>query len=185
MTIARSRRPVAAVAAAVLCIGIVPASASAAPSPGPADAVRQHQRDERRANFDGRVPDARTLTALRTKQRSAGVTKLDKGLGAQGLVDIDPATGTARRVARVDGFLTTASDKPAKEIATGYVAANPEVFGLSAAETAALRLRKDYVDIDGTHHLSFEQVVGGVPVFGNGVKAAVTKHGELVPTPFS
>ncbi|GLY99477.1 M36 family metallopeptidase [Actinoplanes sp. NBRC 103695] len=174
------RRSVAIAAASVLGIGIVPASASAAPAPGPADAVRKHQRDDRLANFDGRTPDARTLTALRTKQRSAGVTKLDKGLGAQGLVDIDPATGTARRVARIDGFLTAASDKPAKEIAAGYLAANPDAFGLSGTEVAALRLRKDYVDIDGTHHLSFEQVVGNVPVFGNGVKADITSDGKLI-----
>src|SRR5262245_42405368 len=113
------RRGVAVAAAAVLGIGIVPATASAAPAPGadPAAAVRAHRPDDRRANFDARVPDARTLAALRTKKKPAGVAQLDQSLGLQGIVDIDPVTGTARRVARLDGFLTAASDRPATEIA--------------------------------------------------------------------
>src|SRR4029450_6188556 len=35
-------------------------------------------------------------------------------------------------------------------------------------------------DIAGTHHLSFIQTVGGVPVFGNGLKAHVTETGQLI-----
>ena len=162
-------------AATVLGIGAVPASASAAPDPVPGAAAAHHDQ-KRRANFDARTPDARTLTALRTAKKPAAVTKLHEGLGTQGLVDIDPATGTARRVARLDGFLTAASGKPAKDIVAAYLAANAGVFG----DTAALRLRKDYVDVGGTHHLRYEQMVGDVPVFGNGVKADVTKNGELI-----
>ena len=45
---------------------------------------------------------------------------------------------------------------------------------------ANLTLRQDYVDIDGTHHLSFIQSVGATPVFGNGLKAHVTKDGRLL-----
>ena len=58
--------------------------------------------------------------------------------------------------------------------------AHADVFGLSAAEVAGLTLRKDYVDIAGTHHLSFVQSVGGVTVFGNGLKAHVAKNGRLI-----
>src|SRR5262249_53995097 len=54
------------------------------------------------------------------------------------------------------------------------------VFGLTAADVAGLKLRQDYVDVDGTHHLSFQQVIGGVTVFGNGLKAHVTKDGRLI-----
>ncbi|GIM93612.1 M36 family metallopeptidase [Paractinoplanes toevensis] len=178
MTSARARRTVAAAASIVLGIGAVPASASAAPGPGPAT-VRDHHR-ERRAGFDTRTPDARTLVALRAARPAAGVTRLHEGLGPQGIVDLDPETGTARRVAKLDGFLTAAGREPAKEIATGYLIAHPDVFGLSATEVAALRLRKDYVDIDGTHHLSFQQMVGDVPIFGNGVRADVAKDGRLI-----
>ncbi|MFG1610356.1 hypothetical protein ACGFIO_40540, partial [Actinoplanes sp. NPDC049265] len=163
----------AVAAAAVLGIGAVPAPASASPDPG---AVREHQGPNRRANFDARTPDAQTLTASRTKRQPAEVVKLHESLGVQGIVDIDPVTGTARRVARLDGFLTGESGKPARDVAVGYLAAYPGVFG----QTSALRLRKDYVDVDGTHHLSFVQMVGEVPVFGNGVKADVTRSGQLI-----
>ncbi|GGK81418.1 M36 family metallopeptidase [Mangrovihabitans endophyticus] len=179
MTSVPTRRSVAAIAAAVLGVGAVPASASAAPDPGP-DTVRARHHDDRRANFDARTPDARTLATLRTARRPADVTKLRSGLGTQGLVDIDPVTGTARRVARLDGFLTAPSSRPATKIATGYLAAHPEAFGLDTAEIGDLRLRKDYTDVDGTHHLSFQQMVGEVPVFGNGVKADIAKDGRLI-----
>ncbi|GAA0573607.1 hypothetical protein GCM10010172_67770 [Paractinoplanes ferrugineus] len=165
-------------AAATLGIGAVPVPAPAAPRPGPATSDRHHE--HRRAGFDARTPDARTLLRLRSAPRPAGVVKLHDELGVQGVVDLDPQTGTARRVARLDGFLTAASRKPAKEIVVAYLAAHPAAFGLSAAEIAALRLRKDYVDIDGTHHLSFEQMVGDVPVFSNGVRADVTGDGRLI-----
>ncbi|MEV6633648.1 M36 family metallopeptidase [Actinoplanes sp. NPDC051470] len=162
MTSARARRAVAVASAVLLGIGVVPVPASAAPRPEPG----------RRVHFDARTLQPGAPGA----HRPAAVTRLHEGLGPQGLVDIDPVTGTARRVARLDGFLTAASAKPAKEIVAGYLAANPGVFG----DTAALRFRKDYVDVDGTHHLSYEQVVGNVPVFGNGVKADVTRNGELI-----
>ena len=54
------------------------------------------------------------------------------------------------------------------------------MFGLNADELARLHLRRDYVDIAGTHHLSFVQSVGGVPVFGNGLQANVAKNGRLI-----
>ncbi|MFG1610650.1 hypothetical protein ACGFIO_42020, partial [Actinoplanes sp. NPDC049265] len=96
----RSRRSVAVAAAAVLGIGAVPASANAAPAPDPGAVAARHKQD-RRANFDGRTPDARTLTALKTARKPAEVVKLHESLGVQGIVDIDPVTGTARRVARL------------------------------------------------------------------------------------
>ena len=36
------------------------------------------------------------------------------------------------------------------------------------------------MDIAGTHHLSFIQSVGGITVFGNGVKAHVAEDGRLI-----
>jgi Zn-dependent metalloprotease len=111
---------------------------------------------------------------------SAGVRNLRKQLGIQGIVQMDGLTATPRRVARTDGFLTGRSTRSPSAIALDYVRGKPDVFGLSAAEVSGLTLRKDYVDIAGTHHLSFIQTVGGVPVFGNGLKAHVSKRGELI-----
>ena len=110
----------------------------------------------------------------------AGVTALRKQLGQQGNITIDPLTGTARNVSRLDGFLTGSSNQAAKAIALSYLSAHPDVFGLDSTGIGRLALRQDYVDIAGTHHLSFEQTVGGVPLFGNGVQANVTKAGQLI-----
>ena len=81
---------------------------------------------------------------------------------------------------RLDGFLTGASGASAQSIALGYVQRNRDAFGLDAAAFGSLSLARDYVSIDGTHHLSFVQAIGGVTVFGNGLKANVTADGRLI-----
>ncbi len=103
-----------------------------------------------------------------------------KQLGTQGVLELDPATGTARQVARLDGYLTSASGAAPEDIARKYLRAHPDVFGLSAGQVNGLTLRKQYTDIAGTRHLSFVQSVDGVPVFGNGVKAHVARDGRLI-----
>ncbi|HKT01053.1 MAG TPA: M36 family metallopeptidase [Rugosimonospora sp.] len=122
----------------------------------------------------------RTRAARMTAQPKSGVTALRRELGSQGIVSLDPLTSTARSVSRLDGFLTGPSRRSAATIALNYVTAHPDVFGLDATGVSRLSLRRDYVDIAGTHHLSFIQAVSGVPVFGNGIQANVTKDGQLV-----
>lgn len=111
---------------------------------------------------------------------AAGAQSLRQTLGSQGIFQIDRTTGTPRQVARLDGFLTGPSKAAPEKIARSYLAAHRQEFGLDAADLAGLTLRKDYVDIAGTHHLSFTQNVGGVEVFGSGVKAHITKAGRLI-----
>jgi extracellular elastinolytic metalloproteinase len=60
------------------------------------------------------------------------------------------------------------------------VRAHDDVFRLGAAALQALKLRRDYVDALGTHHLSWQMMVKGVPVFGNGLRANVTRSGRLL-----
>jgi extracellular elastinolytic metalloproteinase len=140
---------------------------------------------DKAAFYDSRT-DPSNAKALRNKATqlsatpAAGVTALRKELGTQGVVSIDPLTSTARSVSRLDGFLTMPSRQPAATIALDYVRGHQDVFGLDAAAVARLVLRRDYVDIADTHHLSFIQSFGGVPVFGNGVQANVAKDGQLI-----
>ena len=89
-------------------------------------------------------------------------------------------TGTLRFVGRLDGFLTRPSARPAADIAIDYVRANLTAFGLSEADLGTFHFRQDYVDILGTHHLSWVQRVGGVEAFPNGLKANVTADGRLI-----
>jgi extracellular elastinolytic metalloproteinase len=182
-----SRRLGAAAAGTLLLAGVASAPAYAAPKP--ARAATGHE-PQRRADYDSRetlgtattAAPAASLRALTTDTTSntSAVKALHDQLGVQGIVDIDRSTGTPRRVAKLDGFLTGPSRKKPVSVALDYVAAHPEIFFLDKKGVAGLELRQDYVDIEGTHHLSFIQSVGGVPVFGNGLKAHVTKDGRLL-----
>ena len=96
------------------------------------------------------------------------------------MLELDPSTGTARQVARLDGYLTSASGADPEDIARQYLRAHPDVFGLTAGQIQGLTLRKQYTDVAGIRHLSFVQSVDGVPVFGNGVKANVARDGRLI-----
>jgi hypothetical protein len=168
-------------AGAALAVGIVPAVISAAPAmaaPHPSRAAASAAKGNYDARHDpgitGALDAAATMLAAKP---SAAVSNMRAALGDQGIVDVDPLTGTPRQVARLDGFLTGPSRKPAVRVARDYLKAHADLFGV---DPATLTLGRDYVDIDGTHHLSFLQRVGDVPVFGNGIRADVAKNGALV-----
>ena len=134
--------------------------------------------DSRTSGRAGRAAQARA-DQMAASPRPA-TAALRKSLGSQGLLEPDGVTGTFRQVGRTDGFLTTPGPASAKSIVLGYLRDNKVALGLTDDGIAALSLRKDYVSTDGTHHLSFQQVSKGVPVFGNGVKANVTRDGRLL-----
>jgi extracellular elastinolytic metalloproteinase len=123
---------------------------------------------------------ARRDARLTPAEQRPGVRQLRKQLGTQGVLELDPTTGTARQVAKLDGYLTSASGAGPEDIAREYLRAHPDVFGLTAGQVQGLTLRKQYTDVAGTRHLSFVQTVDGVPVFGNGVKANVARDGRLI-----
>ncbi|MFD0517235.1 M36 family metallopeptidase [Paractinoplanes durhamensis] len=184
-----TRRVGAATAGVLLLAGLLPTTAQAAPEPGKGAAATDRQQPDRRADYDSRAglgaaaaaqPTAALAAKVVPQAPTAAANKLRDSLGVQGIVEIDKSTGTPRRVARLDGFLTVKSKQKPEKIARDYLAAHADVFGLDAAGIANLTLRQDYVDVEGTHHLSFVQTVGGIPVFGNGLKAHITKTGQLV-----
>jgi extracellular elastinolytic metalloproteinase len=186
--------------AALLVGGLVPSSAfaaglvpSAAPVPAATDPAPESPVGSQGAEADGpgdkpEYYDARNDPAVRpalqkraaTLDAQPEVRKLRRGLGTEGIVDMDPVTGTPRKVARTDGFLTGPSEAAPRAVALSYVRRHNEAFRLSEADLDRLELRKDYVDVEGTHHLSFQQSVDGVPVFGNGLKAHVSRDGRLI-----
>ncbi|BCJ36087.1 hypothetical protein Athai_35900 [Actinocatenispora thailandica] len=186
---ARRRRrllPVlAGLSGALLLAATAPAQSAPAGRAAPGGAARSAD-PLPLANYDARTDDPgarRTLAARDARaaaKPAAGVAALRHRLGTEGIVDIDPLTGTARQVANTDGYLTgTSSARPA-DVALRYVRAHRDVFGLSDAAVADLALRRDYVDVAGTHHLSYTQSVAGVPVFGNGLQANVSRTGRLI-----
>ncbi|WBQ05782.1 M36 family metallopeptidase [Kribbella sp. CA-293567] len=169
---------------AVSAGGGATAATTATPDPkASAERTKSIEAKERKGNYDARTPGARTNYARAAKavgKETAASEKFRNSLGSQGVVSVDPNTGTPEQVTKLNGFLTAPSSKKATEIALGYVKAHPEVFKLSASDLGTLKLRKDYVDDLGTHHISWVQEVDGIEVFSNGLKANVTKKGELI-----
>ncbi len=171
------RRWFAAVSVALLIGGLVIVAAPGAaqqPEPLPRSPIA-------RSREDGFLDSRSVGSAVGVSRRVADARlALAQRLGSQGVVDADAITGTLRFVGRLDGFLTGPSAGAAKAVAMDYVRANLAAFGLSQSDLRTFRLRSDYVDIIGTHHLSWVQRVGGVQAFPNGLKANVTREGRLI-----
>ncbi len=162
-----------------------PQGANAGPAPAGTHATGGQATGDKAPFYDSRADaSSRQVLRVRAAQQAAaarpGLKALRTALGVQGVIAIDPLTATPRTVSRLDGFLTGPSRSAPSAVVTGYIRGNPDVFGLNSADLATLRLRRDYVDVAGVHHLSWVQYAGNVPVFGNGLKAAVTKDGRLV-----
>jgi len=173
----------AATVLVVSAAGGATAAQTAGPDQGKSAPAEKVEGKEQKGNYDARTPSARTTYARAAKvagKETAASEKFRNSLGTQGVVEVDPNTGTPAQVTKLDGFLTGKSAKKAQDVALNYVKAHPEVFKLAEADRATLKLRKDYVDDLGTHHVFWTQVVDGVEVFGNGLKANVTKNGQLI-----
>ena len=148
---------------------------------GTAGAVGPAKKQEGRSFFDVRLePAALGQEARTTASMRAAQAGLRDSLGFQGVVDIDRLTGTPRVVARLDDFLTGASEGGAEEVALGYVREHAGAFGLDTGDIAALRLTRAYTDIGGTTHLRWVQTYDGIPALDNGLSASVTHDGRLV-----
>ncbi|CAN5724903.1 hypothetical protein BH18ACT15_BH18ACT15_12060 [soil metagenome] len=177
-------RGVAVVGAIALTIAMLqPAPGNVAKAK--AQAKDNLKRTEAKGFFDARTSGGagralRQRDADLAAKPSVGIAKLRRSLGAEGVIDLDPLTGTPRVVGRVDGFLTRSSGASASSVALGYVRSHDSVFGLSGRAVSKLKQVRNYVDVEGTHHLSWTQTVNGVPLFGNGLRANVTRNGRLI-----
>ncbi len=123
--------------------------------------------------------DVRGATRQVTPSSLEARARLAEELGAQGIVQIDPSLGTVRSVLRLDGTLTPPSTDGPRAIALGFVRSHLDALGLTRADLDTLVFRRDYVDVLGTHHLSWTQRVGGLDTFQAGLEAAVTADGRL------
>ena len=65
-------------------------------------------------------------------------------------------------------------------MALDYLRRHREELGVTTEQLRSLDPATDYVDIVGTHHLSWTQSVHGIRVFHAGLRAAVSNDGRLV-----
>ncbi|MGI8578908.1 MAG: M36 family metallopeptidase [Nocardioidaceae bacterium] len=138
---------------------------------------------DRMGFYDAGAGSQRTRLQAATSivsKRGSAFDAFAKSLGPQSIMDFDPATGTPRNLGRLDGFLTGPSSASASSVALNYVRTHLADLGLTSADLSTFKLREDYVDIAGIHHISWTQSYKGIPVFANGLKANVTKSGQLI-----
>jgi hypothetical protein len=166
----RPRLP-SAVLASLLAVALLVAAASEAKGER---AKRAPARRAAPANFDRRAAD------LRPVRPNAAQAALQRSLGSQGVVQLDPRTGTPRVVAKLNGFLTAPSRGDAKDVVLDYVRVHRDVFRLDEDDLAALRVTRDYTDVAGVRHLIWAQTYRGIPAFDNDLRASVTKEGRIV-----
>ena len=167
-------------ARALLATGVVALLTVASAAAG--DANGKH---DRLANADVRsAPAAEQALHARaadlSANPSAAADALKNSLGTEGIVSLDPLTKTARFVGSTNSFLTGPSSASASSVATSYVTSHADALGIAPSALASLHLRTDYVSIDGTHHVSLEQVINGLQVFGNGIKVNIAKDGSVI-----
>ena len=138
--------------------------------------------DRERAGYvDARGARPGTLSAAVAARVAATEQALRRSTGAAGLVvKVDPSTGTPAHLTVDDGYLTSASGRSAAAVVRGFLRDNVDALGLTRADLSTFRLRTRTNDSSDVIHLSFEQVSRGIPVFGNGLEAHLTRRGELI-----
>lgn len=99
-------------------------------------------------------------------------------------IDDHALFGTPHWVASTAAFLTAPARDDvfdAVEVAREFVAAHPGLFEIVPEELDFARRERDYTTRhNGVRHLTFQQQIAGVDLFGAELRANVTRHGELV-----
>lgn len=83
-------------------------------------------------------------------------------------------------VGRTDGYLTAPSARTAEEVARLFLRGNAPSLGLVRDDVASLQVADAYTSGAGVRHLTFDQVVDGVPVWAGEVLANVDAKGRLI-----
>ncbi|MGZ4450171.1 MAG: M36 family metallopeptidase [Nocardioides sp.] len=161
--------------------------AAGQPSRGGSTSARSETADshEARGFYDASKGGGSVARATRLRTSAAAAAKpaartFARSLPARALLEYDGSTGTVRVLENLDGFLTGPSSASAPHVALSYVRAHRAALGLTSSDFSTFSLHRDYRDIAGIHHLSWTQTVGGSPVFGHGLSAAVDKRGRLL-----
>ena len=123
---------------------VVPGTAAAATRGQPVGVDAAKPYFDSRTGARSKAADAgATVAAARpsTQTRLARST-LERRLGRQGVLKIDPLTGTPRQLLRTDGALSAPRGGARADIAQDFVRANSSALGLDAADLDGLDLQR-------------------------------------------
>jgi len=100
------------------------------------------------------------------------------------MMDAHPFFGTPHWVASTSRFLTPASKDAAfapRDVVKAFVADHAAYFEFDAAELDKAALSRDFKTAhNGVTHLTFQQQIGGIDLYGCEVLANVTRDGALI-----
>ncbi len=147
-------------------------------------AAHQVRQDAAKPFFDSRVSSrhaaAARPAAASSAERSARA-QLRTRLGRQADIQIDPLTGTARSIQRLDGALTRPAAGDRADVAMRWLEANHSALGLTSADVDALTLSDRTLNrYTGVTHLRYRQSYGGIPTFDGGVRVNLDRGGRLL-----
>lgn len=127
--------------------------------------------------------DSRDLQARRPAMPPAAAAALDRlrqQTGRPLRVRLHPLSGAVRRLT-ADGPLTAPSVAPPAEIAAAFLLEHHDLLGLTEEDARALVKVREYSSHnETTTHLTFEQVIEGIPVFEGVVGIHVAADGAIV-----
>jgi hypothetical protein len=174
----RFRHAVALVLGATL---LLPAAAGAVTrsQPGGVDAAKPY--------FDSRAGDRRaaragtTVAAARPSERTRSArSALKRGLGRQGVLTVDPLSGTPRQLLRTDGALSAPRGGARADIARDFVRDNRTALGLDAADLGGLDLTRRATTPGGLTVVHFRQLYRGIPAFDNDLRVGIDRAGRVL-----
>jgi hypothetical protein len=160
-------------AAALLAL---PATASAWVRP-PAPAAKPFF--DSRASARSAAVRSATSVARPSRETVQARAALERKLGLEGVISIDPLTGTPRQLMRTDGALSGPRAGARADIARDFVRANRTALGLSDADLDGLVVAHEDTTPRGLTVVRFQQVFRGIPAFDNDVRVAIDRAGRV------
>ncbi len=159
-------------AIAVSLFLLAAAAAPAAAITGPLT----HEHDREHAPLvDVRTGTAVVPAAVRDARRA-----FLRGLGPEGQLSVDRATGTVRWVGRTDGYLTGPRAGAPHDVALAWAREHLDVLGIDAADLRGLRLANEYRAPNGVTRLIFQQTFRGVPALDSTLRVSVARDGRIL-----
>ncbi len=151
------------------------ASTAAAQTPGDDAPFDVRARERAAVETTGSAPARRPSAAMRRAR-----TDLRRALGDQGVLEVDPLTGTPRVLARLDGTLTRPRAGDAVAIAERYVRENVAALGLTTADLDALGAARREPLPGGGVQVRWRQAHHGVPALDSELRVTVTGDGAVL-----
>jgi hypothetical protein len=128
----------------------------------------------------GTLPPRSATGVPRTPEQAAALEQLHRKVPDL-TVRWSPLTGSPSRIHSTTLPLTDPSTEAARDIALRFLSDNLALFGLGAGDISEIRFSRDFTtQYNGTTHLTIQQMVAGIDVFGGALKINVDREGRVL-----